>query len=113
LEVIQLIGPARKSSPPQQSYAFRECGGRCRRRLATRRRCEKPIDLAEVESQPTPDVQHAEAAGVAVDPAATHAEVASDLFDADQLGGIRRVVDELDEPLSNRLDVLAVEGHIS
>jgi hypothetical protein len=77
------------------------------------RRREEAVDLGEVETQPAPDAEGSEAVGVAIDPAAAHAEVASDLLDADEVGVIRRVVDELDEPLSDRLDVFAVERHTS
>ena len=81
--------------------------------MTRRRRREKAIDLGEVEAQPAPDAQGSEAISVAVDPAAAHPEVTSDLLDADELGAVRRVVDELDEPLSDRLDVFPVERHPS
>jgi hypothetical protein len=109
---IRLGGPTRESSPRQQPHAIGEHGGRCRRRLTCRRRREKAIDLREVEAQPASDAQGSEAVGIPVDPATAHAEVARHLYDADELGAIRRVVDELDEPLSDRLDVFAVERHL-
>ena len=77
----------------------------------TRRRREQPIHFAEVEAEPAPHSQHAQAIGVPVDPAAAHAEVARHLVDADKLGSIRGGIDELGKSLGDGLDVIAIKSH--